>query len=223
MSLSLPYRVGNCAITVKDWGPATNKMCRMSRGEKFGIRGPYGKSFTISKGEVLAIGGGTGMAPLMLLFRLLLQRNSRINLVIGAKTSSELLFFGRAKRLFQGSGSLVISTTDDGSSGYKGLATDAARYVLEKKRITMIYACGPELMMKKAFLLGEEFGVSCQMSLERPMKCGLGLCGSCVIGNYLLCTEGPVLSSSRLRQVSEELGQLTRDKTGKMVPIQSKA
>ncbi len=222
MSLSLRYRGGNCAITAKAWGPATEEMFRMSSGDRFGIRGPYGNSFTISNGEVLAIGGGTGMAPLMILCQQLLERGARVNLIVGAKTAAELLFLDRARRLFKINRSSVVSTTDDGSSGLKGLATDAARSILLKKHISMIYACGPELMMKKAFLLAEEFSVRCQMSLERPMKCGIGLCGSCAIGNFILCKEGPVLSSHQLRQVADELGLLTMDKSGKIVPIQSK-
>jgi len=83
----------------------------------------------------------------------------------------------------------------------------------------MIYTCGPEEMMYKMFLQAERHKAPIQASLERLMRCAIGLCGSCVIGRYRVCKDGPVFSSSRLREVKEEFGRFKRGSTGQDVAI----
>jgi dihydroorotate dehydrogenase electron transfer subunit len=81
----------------------------------------------------------------------------------------------------------------------------------------MIYTCGPEPMMHKMFLLAEQHKVPLQASLERIMRCSIGLCGSCQIGKLRVCKDGPVLNSEQLRSIKEEFGKFRLDFTGKKI------
>jgi dihydroorotate dehydrogenase electron transfer subunit len=81
----------------------------------------------------------------------------------------------------------------------------------------MIYTCGPEPMMYHVFRLAEQYNVPVQASLERIMRCGIGLCGSCVIGEIRVCKDGPVLTSEQLRSIKDEFGKSRLDWTGKKV------
>ena len=100
-----------------------------------------------------------------------------------------------------------------------GLATDAAEQLLEKERFDMIYTCGPEEMMYKMFMLAERYETPIQASLERLMRCAIGICGSCVLGKFRVCKDGPVFSGEQLREVKEEFGQFKRGGTGQRIPI----
>jgi dihydroorotate dehydrogenase electron transfer subunit len=83
----------------------------------------------------------------------------------------------------------------------------------------MIYTCGPEKMMQKMFFLAEKFHISLEASLERFMRCAIGLCGTCVIGKYRVCQDGPVFSSRQLREVKEEFGQWRRTLDGRKTKV----
>ena len=85
------------------------------------------------------------------------------------------------------------------------------------ERFDMVYTCGAEQMMDKVFSLTEENGVPLQASLERFMQCGIGLCGSCMLGKFRVCKEGPVFSSKQLRQLKNEFGQFTRERNGRKI------
>ncbi|MEE9134914.1 MAG: hypothetical protein V3U25_03575, partial [Nitrososphaerales archaeon] len=76
--------------------------------------------------------------------------------------------------------------------------------------------CGPEFMMQKVVQLSISRGIEVQASLERIMTCAIGLCGSCCVGDLILCRDGPVLDSHELIKVEDELGLLTRDKSGRI-------
>jgi dihydroorotate dehydrogenase electron transfer subunit len=91
--------------------------------------------------------------------------------------------------------------------------------MLAEEEFDMVYACGPEQMILKVFELAENHRVSMQASLERLMRCAIGLCGSCVIGKYRVCADGPVFTSTQLREVKDEFGSSKRDRYGKRVPI----
>ena len=97
------------------------------------------------------------------------------------------------------------------------MATDPLGELLKKEKIDMAYACGPEPMIREVFLTTERFGVPLQASLERIMRCGIGLCGSCMIGKYRVCRDGPVFNSQQLREVVNELGKYRRDFDGRKI------
>jgi dihydroorotate dehydrogenase electron transfer subunit len=206
-------------ITVKDRGEGSRALVRKRTGDVIGIRGPYGKAFT-HEGEkrVLMIAGGTGAIPLIGLLRTLAARGVQCNFVLGANTSHELLFLEEIRRLSMGTGGVFSVTTDDGSTGTKALATDEAAKLLSSKTFDRVYTCGPEAMMKKVLGLAEEAHVPMEAGLERIFKCGSGICGSCCIGPYLVCKDGPVFDSEVLRRLPE-FGKSTRDASGRPVSI----
>ncbi|MFQ6135364.1 MAG: dihydroorotate dehydrogenase electron transfer subunit, partial [Nitrososphaerales archaeon] len=187
MSLSVMDSGGLCGFTVKPLGPTSNALCSMKEDDLIGIRGPYGNGFTPIYGSCLLVGGGTGLAPLIPLARLLLEKGATVTLLLAGRSRSDLLFLKDAEKVLSGSRHRVVVTTDDGSYGVRGLASDYAAELLEKEAYDMIYTCGPEAMMKRVLILAEERVIPVQASLERYMKCGFGLCGSCVIGRYLVC------------------------------------
>jgi dihydroorotate dehydrogenase electron transfer subunit len=91
--------------------------------------------------------------------------------------------------------------------------------LLTKEKIDMIYTCGPEQMIRKVCDLAEKYKIDLEASLERLMRCAIGLCGSCVIGNYRVCRDGPVFSDKQLKRTREELGVSKRDFDGREIPV----
>ncbi len=190
-------------VTVKKIGEFTKEMFKLKAGDKIGFRGPYGNGFTILDGYVCLVGGGCGIAPLSPLADIVGGKA-----IIAAKNESELMLVEE----FKSAGLEVVIATDDGSSGVKGFAHEALASLLDEKSFDCIYSCGPELMMKGVYDLCCERGIECQLSLERYMKCGIGICGSCTISGKRVCMEGPVFEKNELK--GTEFGEFTRDECG---------
>lgn len=206
---------GECAVTVQEKGVFTRKMFGLGKGAQVGIRGPYGNGFDLGKvKKACIVAGGCGAAPILLLAEELQRRGIGFSVVNGAKTGKECLF---RERLGKTTKELYI-TTDDGSNGEKGFATDALQRLLEKEKFDCVYGCGPEVMLKRVFELCECRDVECQLNLERYMRCGFGVCGSCAIGKWLVCKDGPVFKSRQLRE-TPEFGKKAMLKCGKEVPL----
>ena len=208
---------GRVSVSVKEVGDATRHLHRMRVGETVGVRGPFGNCFSENKGRVLLVGGGTGTAPLLFLANRLAAKTERLSFVMGAKTRSELLFLDDLSSVCSEKG--VVATTEDGTYGLQCLVTEPLEKLLEKEKFDVVYCCGPELMVRKVFELTEKVGVFFEASLERLMRCGIGLCGSCVIGKYRVCRDGPVFSGSRLREVKDELGVSKLGFDGSRIPV----
>ena len=221
MSLSAIGPGGRFSITVAKVGEATAVLHERKIGDVLGIRGPYGSSFTPVSGNTMVVGGGTGLAPLAPLTEELAELHANVVFIAGAETQDELLFLDRMTTTLSRIGGRVVAVTEDGSQGVKGLATDVAEQILEKEQFDMLYTCGPEEMMYKLFLLAERYGTPIQASLERLMRCAVGICGSCVIGKFRVCRDGPVFSLNQLSEVKEEFGRFGRGSTGKRVRIPS--
>ena len=219
MSLSAIGPDGRSSITVAKVGEATEVLHKRKTGDILGIRGPYGNSFLPVSGNTMVVGGGTGLAPLAPLIEELAELHARVALIAGAKAQDEILFLDRTTTALSRIDGRVVAVTEDGSHGIKGLATDVAEQLLEKERFDMLYTCGPEEMMYKLFLLAERYETPIQASLERLMRCAIGICGSCVIGKFRVCRDGPVFSLKQLREVKEEFGRFGRGNTGKRVHI----
>jgi dihydroorotate dehydrogenase electron transfer subunit len=210
---------GASAVTVERVGEATKALHRMKAGDIIGVRGPFGNSYTISKARnVMIVGGGTGLASLAPLTERLVEQGVKVTLLVGAKTRGDLLFLDRMNQLFSTTKGQVIVATEDASCGVEGLVTESAEKLLSlREKFDVIYACGPEQMMYKMFLLSEKFNVSFQASLERFMRCAIGLCGTCVIGKYRVCRDGPVFSGRQLREVKNEFGVFRRGLDGRKI------
>ena len=210
---------GIVSVAVKKVGEATGAFHEKSVGELVGVRGPFGNCFTLKGGRILMVSGGTGTAPILFLAERLASKMAKLVFVLGAKTREELLFMNRLKRTLDEEKTQLIAATEDGSYGVKGLATKPLERLLERERFDMIYTCGPEQMMRKVFDLAEKYGVDLEASLERLMRCGIGLCGSCVVGRYRVCKDGPVFTAKQLRDVKSEFGISKRDFDGRKIPL----
>jgi dihydroorotate dehydrogenase electron transfer subunit len=198
-------------ITFRAVGDATSKLYQLKEGDKIGIRGPYGNGFNIIGNHILFVGGGTGIASLGLAIEEAVKNKILTNVILGAKTKNELFFETRLKKYCKN----ILVSTDDGSKGKKGFASDLAYDVLKKGTIDTLITCGPELMMKK--LLSYCNNIDFQASLERYMKCSIGLCGQCCIGDGLrVCIEGPVFDGKTLKNI-RDFGIYRRDRAGKKI------
>jgi len=153
----------------------------------------------------------------LFLAKKLAAKTKSLSFVMGAKTKGELLFLDELDALCTEES--TIATTEDGSYGLRCLATEPLGGLLSRERFDMVYTCGPETMVRGVFELAEQRGVALEASLERLMRCGIGLCGSCVIGKYRVCRDGPVFSAAQLSEVKDELGISKLGFDGNRIPL----
>jgi dihydroorotate dehydrogenase electron transfer subunit len=214
MSISIIDSENNkIGITIKKIGEFTEKLHNLSVGDKLGIRGPYGNGFNIENIEnkkILAIGGGVGMAPVAC-FTSYMGQKSNIDVVCASITKDELLFSEK----LEDDNANVFTCTDDGTCGFEGYATHRTIDLLKSNSYDMAIVCGPELMMKGIFELLEDREIPSQYSMERYMKCAMGICGQCCVDNtgWRICVEGPVFSNKDLKEI-KEFGKYHRNASG---------
>jgi len=205
-------------LTVAAVGPFSNKLCSMQTGDRIGVRGPYGTSYNLGDAKkIVTVGGGYGSASLALLAKDAKENGIEIIFINGARTRERLIYEDRIKKLGV---SRFIMTTDDGSYGIKGKTTDALQDVLGKEKIDKVFACGPEVMLKKVTEICINQGIEGEVSIERYFKCGYGLCGHCCMDplGIRACTEGPVMSV-KLAQQLIEFGNYHRVKSSRKEKI----
>ena len=195
-------------------------MLSLSAGDKIGVRGPYGRGYSMHDSGIdihVLVGGGTGIASLYPYAKELKDKGKTVYAVLGAKTGAEM-FFHKEYQEVLGEDNIII-TTDDGSMGQKGFATDAACQLMEglEGRIG-ISTCGPEIMMKKLYDYALDNNAEFEASLERIMKCGVGICDSCSLGSKRVCQHGSVFSAEQLKTMPD-FGSKKRDLSGKKVDI----
>jgi dihydroorotate dehydrogenase electron transfer subunit len=203
---------GKAAFTVRKHGPASTGLFNLKVGQQLGVRGPYGNSFDLKQGNLLLVGGGTGLVPMMRLLTCVTPSDN-VTLLIGAKTKDEVFFEDLAKSLLKNNSHKVIVTTDDGSYGEKGFVTEMVEKLVNQIKFDGVYTCGPEKMMYKTVHLAHSKGFFVQASLERMMKCGVGICGSCCVGEDLVCKDGTVFDGDHLAS-NKEFGYFYRNKAG---------
>lgn len=207
-------------------GPASLRMTTFSPGDLLSIIGPLGNGFVIPENKKYALlaAGGMGTPPLQHLAKVLASEHQDIEVVafVGAKTRTALPFEGRLDEISQHLGFSLrefsqygiesIVATDDGSTGYKGFVTDCLSEWLEQTESAVgeiiIYSCGPEGMLAKVAEIAAGKNIDCQISMERRMACGIGLCQSCAIEckvpdsgqtvYKMCCEDGPVFDGSQV-------------------------
>lgn len=186
LSLSSPN-----SVTVKAVGETTERLVKAEEGMYVGIRGAFGNAFSPSK-SALIVAGGIGIAPLKYLYDYLQKCNAKVSVIYGDRTSQNLFWIDKFDK--------ITITTEDGTLGLKGTVIDALS--LENlDEFEKIYVCGSEGMLRATyeFLKERDALDKAEFSLERFMRCGLGVCGSCVVENGLrVCTDGPVFKASDL-------------------------
>jgi len=195
-------------ITVAAVGPFSRALNALNVGNQVGWRGPFGRGFDLNgAGATLLIGGGYGVAALYFAATELQKQNREIITAIGGRAADDILFAEQMQTI----GAHVEIATEDGSRGTRGFVTDAARDYLH--RISSILACGPEAMLVAAMREANAKNIPAQLSVERYMKCGFGICGQCTLNGRLVCQDGPVFTAKELAQLSE-FGRVHRDASG---------
>ncbi len=227
---------GETKITFFDVGDLTKELFTLKEGNLVGIRGPFGTHYEWKKGQhLILVAGGYGAAPMYFVAKEALKDGCTIDFVVGARGKEHLLYLEEIQGL---KNTTLHVATDDGSMGHKGYNTEVLEKLLESSlraseasreasrlvaplgaphsRKTSVFACGPEMMMKRISDICSERSVDCSMSLERYMKCGYGICGNCVVDplGIRLCTDGPVVKNDVIRKMTE-FGNYHRDALGK--------
>jgi len=205
-------------LAVRKIGPFTSKLFELKEGDTLDIRGPYGNTFDAPHTDVVLVGGGTGLAPLHFMAKYMKRvgKNAKISVFMGARNKSQLLFKKEFEKYCE-----VIVATEDGSEGTKGFVTDALKNYLQsmlsKDKISFCN-CGPELMIEKVVKIENDSGNagSILSSIERYMKCGVGLCGTCSIDGRRSCVDGPIFTFDDLSK-SKHFGKFKRDVSGSLV------
>ncbi|MFA5947387.1 MAG: dihydroorotate dehydrogenase electron transfer subunit [Candidatus Gracilibacteria bacterium] len=214
---SIAYDDGNeFWLTICKVGAFTEQLFKLKVGDKIGIRGPFGTSYKYKAKEHLAlVAGGYGAAPMHFLAHQALKQKCKIDFIIGARTADLLIYTQKIAGL--GGVDLHIST-DDGSLGFKGYTTQVLEELLKKKKIDHVFTCGPEIMEKFVGEISEKNNVDCQISVEKYMKCGFGVCGQCAIDDSgeCVCKKGPVMEYKYLKKLPE-FGKYHRDSVGKKI------
>ncbi|MEM1559572.1 MAG: dihydroorotate dehydrogenase electron transfer subunit [Candidatus Bathyarchaeia archaeon] len=216
--LSISY-MDSCilGVTVRGVGEATRILCSLQPGDTIGVRGPLGRGFTIVKGRSLVVGGGVGVAPLRYLIYRLIDVGVDTYVVFGFRDKLHTIYLEEMEKLsVEGRIKLCIAT-EDGSYGFKATAYDIASRILDES-FDMVYVCGPEELIRRILVLCVEKDLPMEASIEGYMKCGMGVCGSCVRGAYLVCRDGPVFDRDKLLEIGE-IGLRRRRASGTIEPL----
>ncbi|MGD9962824.1 MAG: dihydroorotate dehydrogenase electron transfer subunit [Thermoplasmata archaeon] len=212
--MSVSHTGERFGITYQVLGDGTKALSKLTEGDVVGIRGPFGRGFSEAGKRLLVVAGGVGIAPTAPFVEAATMAGKEVHLVLGAKSAEELVFEERCAA----SGARVHVSTDDGSKGYAGFATGLASSLLEKDAFDSVYACGPERMITTMVGICRERGLPMQASVERIMKCGIGVCDSCALDGRHVCTDGPVFGIDELARF-KELGKTRLDRTGRKTGV----
>lgn len=199
-------------ITIMKAGRMTTLLHECSKGQKVGIRGPYGNGYSIDDfagKEVYIVGGGVGLAPIRSLFLTLVDRIKDFKSVVcrfGARTPDDFIYkntlFGPWQKIDGVDIKLTVDEAKGDWDGNIGVVTTilAADDVDIKNAVAVV--CGPPIMMKFATLKLLEFGYPAKniyLSMEKNMSCGIGKCGHCMLGKYYVCKDGPVFTYDQIK------------------------
>jgi NAD(P)H-flavin reductase len=208
-----PGKPSRMVHTIRAVGAVTKVMRALKRGSVIGLRGPYGNGWPIeeSRGnDIMIIGGGIGLAPLRpALYRLISEREKygRVILLYGTRTPADILFHHELER-WRGRLDLDVEVTVDRANtswrGHAGVVTTLIPKAAFDPLQTTAFICGPEIMMRFTVLELEARGIPSEniyLSLERSMKCGVGLCGHCQLGPCFICKDGPVFCYNKVKSL----------------------
>jgi NAD(P)H-flavin reductase len=205
-----PTRPGPLMHTIRDVGAVTHALVTATPGTTIGVRGPFGTGWDVADGrgqDVVVVTGGIGLAPLRPAVLEVVSRRAeygRVVLLYGARSPEDILFAEDMATWAQDHDIVVEITVDYGPpswTGRVGLVTALVARAGFDPLHTLALVCGPEVMMRYAAAALVARGVRperIRLSMERNMKCGIGLCGHCQLRELFLCTDGPVLDYARL-------------------------
>jgi sulfhydrogenase subunit gamma (sulfur reductase) len=211
---SSPTRPNHLEFTVKNVGLVTAALHRLSAGDEIGFRGPYGNSFPLEelKGKNLVfIGGGIGLAPLRSLIWNVLDNRDQygtVTIVYGARSPQDLCYEQDLKEWTKNNSVNLTVTIDRESQGWDGCVGFVPKVLGEvapSPSNAVAIVCGPPVMIRFTFPVLEKLGftpANMITTLEKRMKCGVGKCGRCNIGEIYVCRDGPVFSYARIKTLS---------------------
>jgi NAD(P)H-flavin reductase len=198
--------------TIRVAGRVTSAMSQLQTGEVLGIRGPFGQGWPLSEAQgrdLVIVTGGLGCAPVVGAIEYIFRRRTAygaVKILHGVKTPHDLLYRERfdAWRRYPDTEVLLTSDQPDKTwHDHVGVVTELFELVSIDAAKTMVFMCGPEIMMRLGAPILIDRGIpatSIYVSLERHMECGIGLCGHCQMGPYFLCKDGPVMRYDRVAQ-----------------------
>lgn len=205
-----PTRPGPLLHTIRNVGSVTQALATAPPGTVLGVRGPFGTGWDVTDGkggDVVFVAGGIGLAPLRpAILELIAERDqyNRVVLLYGARTPEDVLFDDDLFRWAKQNGIVVEVTVDNGTHGWRGrvgLVTQLVARAGFDAWHSLAMVCGPEVMMRYSAQALADRGIApekIRLSMERNMKCGVGLCGHCQYRELFLCVDGPVLPYDRL-------------------------
>jgi sulfhydrogenase subunit gamma (sulfur reductase) len=211
---SSPTRRDHLECSVKGVGRLTRTLHRLRVGAEIGFRGPYGNAFPLDflgGKNLVFVGGGIGLAPLRsLIWNVIDNREEygRIEIIYGARTPADLCFSYDLEAWQQDKTVNMVTTVDKGDEAWKGqvgLVPVVLEEVAPSPDNSVAIVCGPPIMIRFTFPALEKLGFTPgQMltTLEKRMKCGIGKCGRCNIGNIYVCRDGPVFSYAEIASFS---------------------
>jgi len=187
-------------VIIKNVGKGTELLCNSKVGQMWDVLGPLGNGFTVNEEhrKIMIIGAGIGSAPLLELAKNI--RNREVLVLLGYKEK------GLLEKEFEKYAKTMVAT-EDGSMGYKGLITSLAQREIERFKPDVIYACGPQIVLKWVQKTCGDQGISAQLSIEERMACGIGACLVCACKlareqdeyKYVrVCKEGPVFHADEV-------------------------
>ena len=214
---SPPTRREFIQFSVMRAGEVTSALHKLKAGDKVGVRAPLGNSFDYNamKGKnILFVGGGIGMAPLRTLLLYMFDNRSdygKITLLYGARSPEDMAFAYEIEEWRKTKNTEVVLTIDREAEGWKervGLIPNVLLEMNPSSKDTVAITCGPPIMIKFTLQALDKLKFKPEQiitTLERRMKCGIGICGRCNIGDKYVCVDGPVFTYAELRGMVDEL------------------
>jgi ferredoxin--NADP+ reductase len=201
---------GTITLLFQKTGKTTEELGTLKAGKAIrDIAGPLGHATPIKRyGHCVLVGGGIGSATLFPILKALRQKKNRVTVILGARTRELLVWEDRFKEF----ASEVQCTTDDGSSGRKGLVTEALKDVIESSNVKIALAVGPIRMMQAVSELTKPYGLKTLVSLNPVMVEGTGMCGACRVNisgkTKFACIEGPEFDAHEVdfQELAHRLG-----------------
>jgi NAD(P)H-flavin reductase len=211
-----PVEEGPLVHTIRNVGGVTKSLVTAAPGTEIGVRGPFGTSWDVSDGkggDVVIVTGGIGLAPLRpSIMEILSERDqyNRVVLLYGARTPADILYHDELRKWGDRMGIDVQISVDTGPHTWKGRVGFVTQLISRAgfdAAHTLALVCGPEVMMRTASNELRQRGVPAnrmRLSMERNMKCGIGLCGHCQLREFFVCVDGPVLTYERLAPLMQK-------------------
>jgi NAD(P)H-flavin reductase len=208
-----PADRGRLVHTIRAVGRVSEALTRLKAGDPIGVRGPYGFGWPVDAAagaDVVVIAGGLGLAPLRpAIYRFLAERPrfGRLDLLVGMRQPDDILFQHEIERWRRRLDIDIAVTVDHAGGDWRGsvgvVTTLIPRAAFDPAH-TIALICGPEVMMRFSIAGLGALGVpesAMYVSMERNMKCAIGLCGHCQLGPTFICRDGPVFAFDRLRPI----------------------